>query len=658
MKLLTTMMMACCCWPWAGHAANLDLGADQRADLWWMNAATGEHWAYQMDGFLNSQAPIAVTTPGWTLVGRGDWDGDGKSDALWQHAGGQLWLYLMDGAHIKQQRPLLTLNAGWRLEAVADWTGDGTDDLLWFHPASGELWLIALQGGQVADSRRLFVATPPWRLLAAVDVDADRKKDLLWRQPETGEVWLTRQDGHSIVADRHWAQIDPVWQLAAVGDFDGNGTDDLWWRHGTSGANALLLTQGDQFQEQLSATVADLNWQPAATGDFNADGTEDILWRNRLTGDNWLYLIQNAQVASQGPLESVPTSWQPMQNPPLASALDSNEPLVQYDFSAGDRLDAKQGWSFDTPDWPLTPVPGSLARGIGFTYPGLLPGNYGWQEMRFRMPPTDGFWLQFRLHIPANYAHRSDTKLDLPASSIVDWQVGDWLVGTDGQSKGVISAVYRQATPELSTGVFLRTPANGWNNATWVGSITNLTRNHSALSTGRAGWSSNNKLLAVWADGYSAQGTGPSVVWELLPIAVANPGQTSRSTELTVHYSPGNHQGAGGHISATGEPFITASDAGHYLDMMVHGQFSSQPGARDGVIQSWVRKEGEQSYQLKHQISDADMDKHAELPVELQQWQAGYLMGWSNSGFDQATQFHISQIRYYRTRPAELKAVP
>lgn len=635
--------------------ANLDLDADNQADLWWFNASTGEHWTYLLDGLsLKNSLPLGQTLPGWRLLGRGDWNGDGKSDALWQHLDGRLWMYWMDGAQIQQQLPFIQPSPGWQLQAIADCNGDGTDDLLWFHAASGELWLLGLQQGKVVESRSLLVVQDRWRLLAAADIDADHQADLFWRNVDSGQVWLTTQDGQTLTGSQHWAWVDLAWQLQAVGDFDGNGRDDLWWRHQLTGDNALLLTQADGYLQQASWRVADLNWQPVLSQDINADGTDDLVWRNPMTGQNWLYLMQQGQVQQQGPLAAATPDWQLMQNPPLSLAL-FNQALVDYDFSAGDSLAAKNGWRFGSPDWPLTPVAGSTAVGIGFEYPGVLPGQYGWQEMRFNMPPTDSFWLQFRLHIPANYAHRSDTKIDLPADQITDWQLGDELVATDGQSTGRISAIYRQASGDISPGVFLRTADKAWSNGLWVGKLLNRNRQNSAVSQGRAIWPANNKLAAVWADDYSAHGLGPSVVWELMPLEVDTAGQTSDSTYLTVHYSAGNHQGAGGHIRALGEPLITGQDAGRYLDIVLHGQFSSRPGAKDGIIQSYLRKEGESQYRLKHDIRDADMDKRSELPLAQQPWQAGYLMGWSNSGFDTLTRFHISKIQYYRSRPQQLQ---
>jgi hypothetical protein len=185
-----------------------------------------------------------------------------------------------------------------------------------------------------------------------------------------------------------------------------------------------------------------------------------------------------------------------------------------------------------------------------------------------------------------------------------------------------------------------------------------LTRNTTATTIRRFGYSSNNKLLTMWADGYSASGLGSTIIWEMWPVTGGTPGSTPTASTLAVHYSTGNHTGCGPHLQST--PFITLpADGGHYIDIVVRGRFSSQAGAKDGIIQTWLRKEGQSVYTRIHNIENADMDKRGtDTSPDLQPWQHGYLMGWSNSGYDETTIFHISRIEYSSTPPADLPSTP
>ncbi len=319
--------------------------------------------------------------------------------------------------------------------------------------------------------------------------------------------------------------------------------------------------------------------------------------------------------------------------------------IVDYDFPRGDTLAAKNGWAFASTSWSLAPTPDGSGLGLPFTYPGVLPGNYGMSEMRFTMPPQDEFWLRVRWHIPAHYAHRHDTELQIANAAAAGWQVGDRVRGTDGVSEGVISRV------DTST-VFLRFAAKAAFNSVWVGTLTNTTRNSALASTGRMQWGANNKLLAIWADGYSSAGLGSTMVWQ-----TDSDWYFSGSTHsvVTVGYSKGGNTVTG--AVANGGTLITPADHGKHMDIIFHGKFSTAPGAKNGVIRTFARKQGETAYTMHHNITNADMDKRSDVAAHLRQWRAGYLMGWANSGFDAASTFHISKIEVFAQRPADLAGV-
>lgn len=322
----------------------------------------------------------------------------------------------------------------------------------------------------------------------------------------------------------------------------------------------------------------------------------------------------------------------------------ATQAIVDYDFSRGDTLAAKNGWAFAS-NWSLTPTADGSGQALPFTYAGAVPGNYATSEMRFTMPPQDEFWLRVRWHIPANYGHRHDTQLKIDNAATAGWQVGDKVRGTDGASEGVISHIG-------ASKVFLRFAAKSQYNAVWVGALTNTTRNSALTSTERSIWGANNKLLAIWADGYSAAGLGSTIVWQTDSDLNYSGGTHSI---VTVGYSKGGNTGTG--PVANGGALIRPTDYGKYMDIIFHGKFSTAPGAKNGVIRTFVRKQGESAYTMHHNITNADMDKRSDVAANLRQWRAGYLMGWANSGFDATTTFHISTIEVFGQQPADLMGV-
>ena len=80
----------------------------------------------------------------------------------------------------------------------------------------------------------------------------------------------------------------------------------------------------------------------------------------------------------------------------------------------------------------------------------------------------------------------------------------------------------------------------------------------------------------------------------------------------------------------------------------------------NGVIQLWVRKEGEAEPTLLHDVRDANIAPPVEEPENdtlPRSWANGYLLGWANSGYTERTVFRLSRYEYWgAVRPPDLPA--
>ena len=89
---------------------------------------------WTMDGttltFVGAACPITLGPPG--MSGSGDFNGDGKSDILWQNDNGSAAIWPMDGTTPRLSVPSV-LNPGptWDVEGTGDFNGDGKSDILW-----------------------------------------------------------------------------------------------------------------------------------------------------------------------------------------------------------------------------------------------------------------------------------------------------------------------------------------------------------------------------------------------------------------------------------------------------------------------------------------------------------------------------------------------
>jgi hypothetical protein len=129
----------------------------------------------------------------WSVVGSGDFDGDGKTDILWRNTSGQLGVWLMNGAAITgggdltSDGAVVRPDASWSVAGIGDFDGTGTADILWRN-TSGALieWqmngsMITSNSGNVTSGGASIAPAASWHVAEIGDFDGDGQSDILWR---------------------------------------------------------------------------------------------------------------------------------------------------------------------------------------------------------------------------------------------------------------------------------------------------------------------------------------------------------------------------------------------------------------------------------------------------------------------------------------------
>jgi len=303
---------------WAG-----DFDGDGKADLLWVNRATGLVVLWTMNGATVRASSVVRALPdaAWEVAGTGDYNGDGKADVLLrQKTTGLLRVWLMNGATVTAEATIGAMaDLLWRVAGSGDYDGDGRSDIAWYHSGTGavNVWLM---DGAVIRSQTIVgtLADLTWRVIASADYDGDGKSDLLLRSGRSGSVQVWFMNGAQVASQATVGAVaDANWQVLGTGDHNGDGKADLLLRNRASGTVRLLLMNGATVIGQgVAATVSDLNWQIVASGDFDGNGKSDIQLRNRTTGAGYVFFMDGVTVASAGALPTVADqSWQTVRVP-------------------------------------------------------------------------------------------------------------------------------------------------------------------------------------------------------------------------------------------------------------------------------------------------------------------------------------------------------
>ncbi len=149
------------------------------------------------------------------------------------------------------------------------------------------------------------------------------------------------------------------------------------------------------------------------------------------------------------------------------------------------------------------------------------------------------------------------------------------------------------------------------------------------------------KLFALWMDGYSQHGDG-STVWLSMWRDPNNPSDA----RVGFTYS------LGGHTESTGfrqvVPFITTTDRGRWMQIVLHIKAESSPGKSDGVIQTFRKWGNENKFTKLHDFSAAPIKIPPGGPIGFKD---GYILGWVNAPYTENTEWLMDDFSLLNSPP-------
>ena len=299
-------------------AAQGDFNGDCKSDILWQNGPSGgdlNEWLMNGTTATSSGSPGSAGSPPWFIQGIGDFNGNGQADVLWQNATtGEVYIWLIKGTSVTSSGSLGAVASEWNIVGVGDFDGDGKADILWKNSSTGQVYIWLMNGTTVASGGSPGTVASDWKVAGIGDFDGNGKADILWQNSSTGQIYIFLMNGTTVASGGSPGSVTPSsgWAIQGVGDFDANGKSDILWQNTTSGQVDIWLMNGTTVTRDGSPGTVASGWKIAGVGDYDGDGKTDILWQNSTSGQVYIWLMNGTAVTSGGSPGSVAPSsgWQ------------------------------------------------------------------------------------------------------------------------------------------------------------------------------------------------------------------------------------------------------------------------------------------------------------------------------------------------------------
>ena len=280
---------------WGGLAPNVTINHPAPNGTATFNAvfggmSLGGNWSL----YVRDDVSLDVgSLEGWAISGTvalivkpSDFNGNRFSDILWQNSDGTPAIWLMNSATNTAFVGVVgPFNPGpsWQIKEHGDFNGDAKSDILWQNSdGTPAIWLMDGTSVLTNGPAGPFNPGASWQIKATGDFNFDTKADILWQGADgTPAIWL--MDGLTVLTNGPAGAFNPgpSWQIKGTGDFNKDGMSDILW-HGADGTPAIWLMNG--INAVAVGAVGPFNpgpsWHVQGTGDYNGDGRSDILWQS------------------------------------------------------------------------------------------------------------------------------------------------------------------------------------------------------------------------------------------------------------------------------------------------------------------------------------------------------------------------------------------
>ncbi|KJU87105.1 secreted protein containing DUF1566 [Candidatus Magnetobacterium bavaricum] len=266
--------------------ARKDFDGDGKSDILWQDVNTGAVAIWQMNGTTKKSNDLAVSSvpKSWQIRAAEDFNGDGKGDILWQNTDtGDMYVWLMDAYTIQDKGFAGNVPSNWQIKATGDFNNDCSSDILWQDSVTGDVAIWLMDGTSINDQAIVQKGMPgQWQFAGIGDLNSDGNADIIWQDTTNGDIYGWLMDGIDIAQKGFISKGIPFdWQIRSVADYDGNGKDDIYLKHVDPNKDVIFLMNGLKPTPKFVTHKSDGSQSGPMTG--RASGADS--WDMKTTGD-------------------------------------------------------------------------------------------------------------------------------------------------------------------------------------------------------------------------------------------------------------------------------------------------------------------------------------------------------------------------------------
>jgi serralysin len=164
-----------------------------------------------------SSGPLGSLALKYSLVGTGDYNGDGMADLLWRDDAGNTSIWFMNGIEVTSGSGISGAPAKdthWSVVGTGDFNGDGTSDIVWRDDTGNtEIWLM--NGANVLAVAALGNQGTAWSIAQVGDYNGDGRSDLIWRKND-GDTTMWFMNSGTVIGTSSLGNIGTNWTIQST----------------------------------------------------------------------------------------------------------------------------------------------------------------------------------------------------------------------------------------------------------------------------------------------------------------------------------------------------------------------------------------------------------------------------------------------------------